>query len=117
MPQARRRCLPDRRTAQSACMNTPQPAETAVVHNPAAGQFEVRLGDALAVCAYRRQGAVLEIDHTEVPAALGGRGLAGLLVAATLSWARSQGLKVLPTCSYASAYMQRRPETQDLLAP
>ncbi len=98
-------------------MNAPHTPEITVVHNPQAQQFEVRLNGALAVCAYHRHGSVLEIHHTEVPEALGGRGLAGTLVAATLAWAREQGLKVRPTCSYARAYMQRRPETQDLLTP
>ena len=101
-------------------MNAPlltEPADMAVVHNPEAQQFEVRLNGSLAVCVYRRQGDVLDIHHTEVPEALGGRGLAGSLVAATLTWAREQGLKVRPSCSYAAAYMARRPETQDLLAP
>ncbi len=97
-------------------MNAPQPAEIAVVHNPAACQFEARLNGALAVCAYDRHGEVVDIHHTEVPEALSGRGLAGLLVAATLAWAREQGLKVRPTCSYAAAFMAKRPETQDLLA-
>jgi predicted GNAT family acetyltransferase len=97
-------------------MNAPLPAEIAVVHNPDAQQFEVRLGSELAVCAYNRHADVLDIHHTEVPEALGGRGLAGLLVAATLAWARKQGLRVRPTCSYAAGYMARRPETRDLLA-
>jgi predicted GNAT family acetyltransferase len=97
-------------------MNAPLPAEIAVVHNPDAQQFEVRLGSALAVCAYDRHGGVLDIHHTEVPEALGGRGLAGVLMAATLAWAREQGLRVRPSCSYAASYMAKRPETQDLLA-
>jgi predicted GNAT family acetyltransferase len=96
-------------------MNAPLPVEIAIVHNADASQFEARLDGALAVCVYRRQGDLLDIDHTEVPEALGGRGLAGTLVAATLAWARSQGLKVQASCSYARAYMQRHPETQDLL--
>ena len=37
------------------------------------------------------------------------------LVQAALDFARSQGLRVRPTCSYVASYMQRRPETQDLL--
>ena len=32
-----------------------------------------------------------------------------------LAWARQEGLRVRPTCSYVAAYMQRHPETQDLL--
>lgn len=96
-------------------MNAPQPADTTVVHNPAAQQFEVQLNGMLAVCAYRREDSVLNIHHTEVPEALGGRGLAGLLVAAALVWAREQGLYVQPSCSYAALYMTKRPETQALL--
>jgi predicted GNAT family acetyltransferase len=97
-------------------MNAPQPADTTVVHNPAAQQFEVALNGLLAVCVYHQAGSVLNIHHTEVPEALGGRGLAGTLVAATLAWAREQGLKVQPSCSYAAGYMAKRPETHDLLA-
>jgi predicted GNAT family acetyltransferase len=97
-------------------MNPSQPLDITVVHNPDAQQFAVHLDGALAVCAYRRSGDVLDIHHTEVPEALAGRGLAGALVAAALAWAREQGLKVRPSCSYAAAYMAKRPETQDLLA-
>ncbi len=103
-------------------MNTPTPAPTAhptpeVVHNAARHRFEVSIDGATALSAYDLQGGVLDIHHTEVPEALGGRGLAGTLVAATLVWAREQGLKVRATCSYAASYMAKRPETQDLLAP
>jgi predicted GNAT family acetyltransferase len=97
-------------------MNTPTaqpPAE--VVHNAARHQFEITIDGGTALSAYHLQDGVLELHHTEVPAALGGRGLAALLVAATLAWAREQGLQVRPTCSYAAAYMAKRAETQDLL--
>lgn len=87
-----------------------------IVHNPAAQRFEAGQGAALAECSYRRQGDVLVLHHTEVPQALQGLGLAGLLVQATLDWARAEKLRVQPTCSYVAAYMQRHPDTQDLLA-
>lgn len=58
---------------------------------------------------------MLVVHHTEVPPALRGHGLAGELVQAVLDWARAQGLRVRPTCSYVAAYMQRHAETQDLL--
>jgi predicted GNAT family acetyltransferase len=38
-----------------------------------------------------------------------------VLVAEALRWARTQGLRVQPRCSYVAAYMRRHPETQDLL--
>ena len=87
-----------------------------VVHNPAAQRFESGQGADLAECCYRRQGNVLVLHHTEVPPALQGLGLAGLLVQAALDWARAQQLRVQPSCSYVAAYMKRHPETLDLLA-
>ena len=67
------------------------------------------------MCCYRRDGPLLVLHHTEVPAALQGQGLAAQLVAAALAWAREQGLRVRPSCSYVAAYMRRHPETRDLL--
>ncbi len=34
-----------------------------------------------------------------------------------LAHARREGLRVRPDCSYVAAYMQRHPQTLDLLAP
>ena len=51
-----------------------------------------------------------------MPPAFEGRGVAAALVHATLAWARAEGLRVRPMCSYVTAYMRRHPETQDLLA-
>lgn len=86
-----------------------------VVHNPAAQRFEAQVGGRLAVCSYHESGGVLNLTHTEVPAAAQGRGVAGALVKATLDWARAEGKRVRPLCSYVAAYMRRHPETQDLL--
>lgn len=88
----------------------------AVTHNPQGECFELVLPEGRAECRYRRQGGVLVLVHTEVPRALEGRGLAGRVVQAALDWARANGLRVRPACSYVAAYMRRHPETQDLLA-
>ncbi|MCU0967610.1 MAG: N-acetyltransferase [Rubrivivax sp.] len=88
----------------------------AVVHRPEASRFEAELAGALAVCAYRRQGDTLLMTHTEVPPAFEGRGIAAALVCAALDWARAEGLRVRPLCSYVAVYMRRHPETRDLLA-
>ena len=90
-----------------------------VQHQPEAQRFVVQTPQGLALCSYRRdaeaQGDVLVMHHTTVPAALEGRGIAAALVAAALAWARSEGLRVRPVCSYVAAYMRRHPETLDLL--
>jgi len=86
-----------------------------VSHNPAASRFEALVAGELCVCAYRRTGATLLMTHTEVPRALEGRGIAAALVQAALDWARAEGLKVRPLCSYVASYMRRHAETQDLI--
>ncbi len=90
-------------------MNTP------VDHHPGRQRFDAVVDGQLALCSYRRQGDTLVLHHTEVPPALQGRGVAAALVAAALAWARHEGLRVRPTCSYVAAYMRRHPATQDLL--
>src|SRR3546814_13208573 len=59
---------------------------------------------------YTREGDILAINHTEVPPEMGGRGIAGKLVQEALRYARDEGLKVLPQCSYADAYMRTHPD-------
>jgi len=86
-----------------------------IVHRPEASCFEAAYPEGLAVCVYRRQGDVLLFTHTEVPVALEGRGIAAALVQAALDWARAEGLRVRPLCSYVATYMRRHPQTQDLL--
>lgn len=88
---------------------------TAVHHHPEHQRFDAVVDGRLALCSYHRQGDTLVLHHTEVPPPLEGRGLAAALVAAALAWARHEGLRVQPRCSYVAAYMRRHPETQDLL--
>jgi predicted GNAT family acetyltransferase len=54
--------------------------------------------------------------HTGVPSAYQGRGLAALLVEAGLQWAKAEGLRVVPACTYVQSYIQRHPEWQQLVA-
>lgn len=86
-----------------------------VLHIPTASRFEATVDGQPCVCQYRIYGKVMMLTHTGVPKALRGRGIAAALVQAALDHARAKGLKVRPDCSYAEAYMQRHPETLDLL--
>ncbi len=80
------------------------------------GRFEAVVEGHTCEVDYHLQGAVMAITHTGVPRPLEGRGLAAALVQHALQWARSEGLKVRPVCSYVQVYMRRHPEWQDLLA-
>jgi predicted GNAT family acetyltransferase len=89
---------------------------TTVTHNPNASRFEATVEGHLCVCQYRLYaGRLMMLTHTGVPQALRGRGIAAALVQAALDHARERGWKVRPDCSYAEVYMQRHPQTHDLL--
>lgn len=64
---------------------------------------------------YRREPGRMTITHTEVPEAIGGRGVAGALTTAALEYARGHGLKVVPACAYAAAFLRRHGEYADLV--
>ncbi len=88
----------------------------AIEHRPEQGRFQAVVDGHTCLLDYRNADGVMTILHTEVPAELGGRGLAGHLMQAALAHARDAGLKVQPACSYAASYMKRHPETGDLHA-
>ena len=46
-----------------------------------------------------------------------GQGVGSALAKAGLGHARSEGLRVLPTCPFVAAYMREHPEEKDLLMP
>ena len=54
------------------------------------------------------------VSHAIVPPAIGGRGIAAALVQAAVEYARAEGLKVDPRCSYADAWMRRHPQHDNL---
>lgn len=67
-----------------------------------------------AVLEYELGAGQVVFTHTGVPPQYRGQGLAAQLVTAGLQWAREQGLKVVPACSYAADFLQRHPEWRDL---
>jgi len=87
-----------------------------ICHDAARCRFSMQTDGHLCVLDYTLNGQTMTITHTGVPQAVGGRGIAAQLMAAALDAARRQGWRVLPVCSYASAYMRRHPGTEDLLA-
>lgn len=87
-----------------------------ISHQPEARRFHTTVDGLEAQLTYRLGDGRLTIDHTGVPGAIGGRGVAGELVRAALDFARSEALKVVPACSYAAVYIQRHPQYADLAA-
>jgi len=53
--------------------------------------------------------------HTEVPQALRGRGIAGMLAKTALEYARDNKLKVDVVCPLVANYLSKNPEFQGLV--
>jgi uncharacterized protein len=87
-----------------------------VTDNPARSRFELEENGLVAFAEYRRRDGVVVIPHVEAPPKLRGTGASQRLLEGVLAILRERGEKVLPTCSYAAAYMRRHREYQDLLA-
>ncbi|WJS86857.1 GNAT family N-acetyltransferase [Paracoccus sp. TOH] len=67
----------------------------------------------------RRGPAVISADHTGVPEAMAGRGVARALLDFMLRDARQNGFRIVPLCPYVRGQYARHPEWADLftLAP
>ncbi len=91
------------------------PPAPAVTRNTAASRFEIAVGTQLATLDFVVDGRRMLLVHTEVPAALEGRGLGGRLVKAALEHARSHGLLVVPRCPFVGGYLERHPEYAGLV--
>lgn len=89
----------------------------AVVHNEAESRFEIAIDGQLAIAAYRLRDGQMIINHTEVPRAFEGRGVAAKITRTALEYARSHNLKVIPACPYTAAFLRKHPEYRDLLTP
>lgn len=87
-----------------------------VKDNPEKHQFELIVDGHIALAAYRLKPGVITFTHTEVPAALGGRGIGSLLAKGALDQVRQRGLKVVPLCPFIKAYIEKHADYQDLLA-
>lgn len=87
-----------------------------VVHHPVSSRFITELEGHQAHLDYQLVDGQMHVTHTLVPGEIGGRGIAGELVRVALDFARAEGLKVKPLCSYADAWMRRHPAYEDLRA-
>lgn len=88
-----------------------------ITHDADAGRFEVVVDGSTAFLQYERlDQRTLDYRHTFVPDALRGRGIATALVQFALTHAREQGLRVVPSCPFVAAAIQRNPTYAELVA-
>lgn len=82
------------------------------------GEYRAHIegSDEIGRLTWVKHGDVRIADHTLVPPAIGGRGIAAKLVEAIIADARAEGFRINPTCSYVAASFKRHPEWADLRA-
>lgn len=81
-------------------------AADAVIDEPENERFVYAEDGVEAQLVYRTRPGELILVHTEVPEALGGRGIAGRLVRAAADRAKASGETVLPWCPYARRWLE-----------
>ena len=82
-----------------------------------AHRYELRKdGELAAFIGYRMRGQVLELVHTEVLPQHEGGGVGSRIARHALDDARARGLKVMPSCSFIAAWIERHPDYGDLVA-
>jgi predicted GNAT family acetyltransferase len=97
--------------------NVPMSEAPQTRRNDAQHRYEIHADGQLAGhLAWRDQGGVLDLVHTEIEPAFEGRGLASQLVKFALDDARQGGRRIRPSCSYVATWLQRHAEYQDLVA-
>lgn len=94
----------------------PEVFQNHVVHNRDERRFELVEQGMTAFADYYPRGEALVIPHVESPVPLRGKGTAGRLMEGLAALARAEGLKLIPTCSYAALWFRRHPAWSDVLA-
>ncbi len=88
---------------------------TNIKHNLDLSRFEIRIQGHTAYMSYILSSQLIDFNHTIVPAVLGGQGLGTELVKYGLAYARVKHLKVIPSCPFVAAVINKNPVYQDLL--
>jgi predicted GNAT family acetyltransferase len=91
-------------------------AGAVVRDNPEQNRFELDVEGELAFAVYKHANGVFTFVHTEVPAALQGRGFGSALAKGSLELVQARGEKIRVRCSFIAAYLRKLPEFQALLA-
>ena len=87
--------------------------------NGSNGEYVAHLpgSDATGRLTWKARGEGVRVaDHTLVPPAIGGRGVAAALVDALVADAREQGFRIVPQCSYVAAKFREHSDWADLRA-
>ncbi|RYG63200.1 N-acetyltransferase [bacterium] len=87
-----------------------------IYFNAEASRFEIEKNGLLSIAEFEMKPGVMLVTHMVVPPSLRGGGIASTLAAGVVEHARKEHLKIQPLCSFMQVYIERHPETRDLVA-
>jgi len=88
-----------------------------IQHDPKKHRFFQEVTGGTAELVYRRvDDRTLDLLHTTVPHESGGQGIAGKLATAAFTWARQNGVRLIPSCPFVQKWLDRHPEERDLVS-
>jgi predicted GNAT family acetyltransferase len=88
-----------------------------VVDVPERSRYEVSAdGEVVGFSAYHLiDRGVYALPHVEIDPAFEGKGVASRLMRDSLDHIRARGLKIVPICPFAQAYLKKNPSYADLV--
>ena len=86
-----------------------------LINNEATNQYEFHIDGFIPRIVYQKSEDKISLIHTEVPLALGGKGIANQLVKKVLEDIQQKGFKLVPLCPFVKKYIQRHPEWTSLV--
>lgn len=84
--------------------------------NPDLSRYELEVDGQIVFANYKRRDGTLVITHVEAPVPLRGTGASHRLMQGLMDTVRQDGMKVIPLCGFASAWIRRHKAYADLLA-
>ena len=85
-------------------------------HDEAKNQFESDHEEPAVLAYDKQEDGTLDLHHTVVPPSLEGQGVGSQLVRYALDYARAEGVKIIPTCSFVRGWLDRHPDEADVIA-
>lgn len=86
------------------------------INNESKSQYELHVEAHVAKIGYLKSANdEIYLTQTEVPAALGGKGIGSQLVEKVLNDIEQLGLHLIPLCPFVSDYIQKHPEWERIV--
>lgn len=77
-------------------------------------RYELRVdGEPVGFAAVERHAGAVAFTHTQIDPSSGGHGYGSALVKSALDDVVARGERIIPLCSFVSAYLRRHPEYAD----